>query len=163
MRALNRVFAGAALAAVIMTAGGAGALTFVTVQPDGSASVKVDDQQAVVVPASTVQLLQNSLVPGADPAQVEALMSGAACIAPSDAAATAAVATYALSIAPAELSEAVVTGTLACNPDASDALETAAGPEAPGADVGVADLGSTGGISGAGSQELPRTGSPNQL
>ena len=90
-------------------------------------------------------------------------MSGEACIAPSDAATTAAVATYALSIAPTELSEAVVTGTLACNPDASDVLETAAGPEAPGADVGVADLGTTGGISGTGSQELPLTGSPNQL
>jgi hypothetical protein len=163
MRALNSVFAGVAIAALIATAGGADALTFVTVQPDGSASVRIDDQQPVIVPAATVQLLQSSLVTGASPAQVEALMSGTACIAPSDAAATAAVATYALSIAPPELSEAVVAGTLACNPDASDALETAAGPEAPGADVGVADLGAIGGISGAGSQELPRTGSPNQL
>lgn len=139
------------------------ALTVVTVQPDGSALVKIDDRTPISIPGATVSLLQSALVPGADPAAIEALMAGDACIAPSDAAITAAVASYALGIAPPGLSEAVVTGTLACNPDASDELEVAAGPDAPTADVGVANLGDTGGISGAGTQELPRTGSPNQL
>ncbi len=159
----NSMLAVAIAAAGVLASGATGALTVVTVQPDGSVSIRTDDQPAVVVPVRTAQLLRSGLTLDASGAQVQALMSGAACIAPTDAAMTAAVATYALSIVPAELSEAVVTGTLACNPEASDALETAAGPETPTGEVGVADTGTVGGISGAGSQELPRTGSPNQL
>ena len=163
MGTCNSMLAGVITAAGLLASGAAGGLTVVTVQPDGAVTIRIDDQPALVVPSQTAQLLRSSLTQDAGAAQVEALMSGAACIAPADAAVTAAVATYALSIAPPGLSEAVVTGTLACNPDASDALETAAGPATPTGDVGVADIGSVGGISGAGSQELPRTGSPNQL
>lgn len=150
-------------AAALLAPGVSAALTVVTVQPDGAVSIRIDDQPALVVPSRIAELLRRGLTPDASAAQVEALMSGAACVAPADATMTAAVATYALSIVPSALSEAVVTGTLACNPDAADAIETAAGPETPTGDVGVADIGAVGGISGAGSQELPRTGSPNQL
>ncbi|MFN4090961.1 MAG: hypothetical protein ACK4QW_18215, partial [Alphaproteobacteria bacterium] len=135
--------------AVAWAAADAGAVTLITLQPDGSVSVRIGDRPAVTVPAATAKLLQDAIVPGADPAGVAELLAGGACIAPGDARMMAAVASYALSLASEDLSSQVVLGAQACNADVSDEIEVAAGPGAPAADVGIAGL-AAGGITGAG-------------
>src|SRR3546814_3546352 len=138
-------------------------MTIITLQAEGGVSVRIGEEAAVLIQPGTAEAHRTGLTPNADPAAVEELLAEGTCAASADARLTAAVASYALSLAPLELSEAVVAGALRCNPDASDDLEVAAGIQERTADVGVVDFGSGGGISGAGSQELPRTGRPFQL
>src|SRR3546814_11029302 len=85
-------------------------MTIITLQADGGVSVRIGEEAAVLIPPGTAEALRTGLTPSADPAAVEELLAEGTCAASADARLTAAVASYALSLAPLELSEAVVAG-----------------------------------------------------
>src|SRR3546814_12195038 len=84
----------AAFGACLLAAGGAGAMTIITLQADGGVSVRIGEEAAVLIPPGTAEALRTGLTPSADPAAVEELLAEGTCAASADARLPAAVASY---------------------------------------------------------------------
>src|SRR3546814_5008508 len=71
----------AAFGACLLAAGGAGAMTIITLQADGGVSVRIGEEAAVLIPPGTAEALRTGLTPSADPAAVEELLAEGTCAA----------------------------------------------------------------------------------
>lgn len=140
------------------------AATVIVVQPDGSVVVRPEAGEPVVIPEACAARLSEGLPGLADSDAVQALVAEVvADCAPDDGRLAGAIAAYALTLVPEELSVAVVAGAQQGNPDASEEIIVAAGP-APDTQEGggLANLTSVGGVGGGGTQELIRSASEVQ-
>lgn len=143
------------------TAGATDAATLIAVRDDGSASVRVEDGDPIIIPAGCVSALGQRLPGLTDPTSIrEVLAAVVAEYAPTDGLLAGAIAAYGLTLVPRELGGAVVAGAQQGNPEASQAIMVPAGP-APQAEgvSGLTNLSSVGGVGGGGTQELRRSAS----
>src|SRR3546814_20658960 len=111
-------------------------MTIITLQAEGGVSVRIGEEAAVLIQPGTAEAHRTGLTPNADPAAVEELLAEGTCAASADARLTAAVASYALSLAPVALSEAVVAGALRRRPEASGGRGGGAGSSGGRDEVG---------------------------
>ena len=135
--------------------------TLIVVQADGSATVRGDDGETIVLPAEAVAALEAGLAEQTDPTVVQQVVADVVRQhASSDGLVAGAIAAFALSLVPEDLAIAVIAGAQAGNPDASDAIAVAAGP-APDTQSqgGLTSLSSAGGVGGGGTQEIRRSAS----